>query len=257
MADALPEHDHDPAQLRGGKAADDGQLFVQIHALIVGAHVRGELGVQAVDLVLGVGDCLLIDLLGAVQRDHSAAGLQSIFDLILGLQMVPVSAVALPVPLLEHVEGRGGDHVREGPVGQVQFPDGLLRQDRVDVVVADGPDMAGAGEAQPVAKAHGEPVPLVAPGLGIGEELHQRPGVLIGQGAELQALFLGAGEGLRLLSRHRQKLFKVPADQGGHGAVVFVHGMLVHKEVGVAEQRTECIHSHHRFSFLLDLQSIL
>ena len=147
VLDALVEHDHDPAQLLGGQGADDGQVFIEVHALVVGPNGLGELGVQGVDPLLGEGDGLLVDMLGAVQRHHGAARLESVLDLVLGLQMVPVGAVALLVPLLEHVEGGGGDHVPKGPVGQIQLPDGLLGQHRVDVVVPQGPDMAGARQA--------------------------------------------------------------------------------------------------------------
>ena len=244
VPDALVEHDDDPLELIGGQAPQNGQRLVQVHALIVGPDLLRQGSVEGVDLTLGEGDGLLVDLLGAVQRHHGAAGGQGVLDLVPGLEMVAVGAVALLVPLLEHVEGCGGYHVLEGPVGEVQLPDGLLGQDRIDVMPAQSPDVAGGGEAQPIAEAHGELVALVAGGLSIGEQTHESHGVFVGQGAEPEALLLGAGEPVGLFAGHGQKLFKAPADQGGHGPLVFVHGTLVHKQVGVGKQGTELIYGH-------------
>ena len=119
VSDGVPENDNYAAKFIRFHVTDDREFFIEIcFFIMLPQHFRKRC-VHLCDFLGRIGCSFLINMLGAVKGDHGASGLKSIFDFFFCLQMITVSAKALFVSFLEHVERRCGDYIGKGAVGQI------------------------------------------------------------------------------------------------------------------------------------------
>ena len=227
MVDGFGEYEHNPLQFRFIQFADDGKCPVQIFAFIFLAQIGRQGGIGLLPFLRTVLCGLVIDVGGAVQCNHGAAAFQGVVNLIFGLEMVAIGTVAVAIAGLKDAEGCCCDDLRESAAGQVQFPDGLLRQDGEHIITGNGTQLAGGCQSQPIAQTQGEPAVLVAAGLRIGEQLHHDPGVFHTEGAEqhLAAAFAGKAGGF---AGNCQLLVSGAADHGTQGLAGSSPGIRIH-----------------------------
>ena len=148
----------------------------------------------------------------------------------------------------EHREGGAVDNVVHGPAGHGQLPDGLLGEDRENVVLLKDPQESGPRQAQPVPRAEGGLAVQDGGGGAEGKAIPQKNGggmVQLTDRVGIAGLGTGlAGEG-GVLSRNAEAVAVPGVDQKAGQVPAVMNRLRVDVKLGLEK----CQICHVRFSF--------
>ena len=131
-----------------------------------------------IDFLFRIGKGRKVQLLREVESNHGDTHIEGLPDLIEGLQVVSVCAVAPVVVLLENGPGGIPDDPGKGPAGLFVLPDRLLGQDRPNREFPDGPEVAGCCTAQTIPGPNRDRILPERDRLRIRKEFHQAGRIL-------------------------------------------------------------------------------